>query len=440
MNVKVVGAGILSLLLLVGSVVFYHNVVGYNAFENYQVKQSIGGSVSIVDTPGYYWKGFATITDYPRAMEAAYSKATNGQIGDSIKAVFNDGGTADVSSYVRIALPTNADQRLLLHQQFSANKRNITDAVKAHLANCIKATGPVMSASENQASRKSEFNQLIEEQLAVGLYKMRRTEIELNDLATVEESLDSEGNKITHEKAARVQATEVVNDTKTGKAVVVQTSPLAAYGIGILQFSITEIDYDDQTLLQFSAKKKSYLAAEQAKAERQQEVQQRLMVQEKGRRQVADVQAEENQKKERALIQANQSAEVAVINKAQAVTAGEQRVAVAKQLQQESETLKQIASIKAQTAELDAKASIARAEGRAKELELGGGLSEKDKILAEIAANRDIGVAKSLAELRVPNVVITGGEDGKGGGGLTASLINMTLLRSLGILKDHETK
>jgi hypothetical protein len=30
-----------------------------------------------------------------------------------------------------------------------------------------------MSASENQASRKSEFNQIIEEQLAKGLFKMR---------------------------------------------------------------------------------------------------------------------------------------------------------------------------------------------------------------------------------------------------------------------------
>ncbi len=437
MRVKVVAAGIVSLVALVFLVTFWNGAVGYNAYQDYQVYQSPTGNVSVIDRPGYYVKAFGTTWTYPRAMEAEYRDVESKGIKDSIRATFNDGGTSDVSTYVRITLPTDAEHRLLLHQQFSGNPLNLRDAVKAHLANCIKAAGPVMSASENQASRKSEFNQIIEEQLSQGLFKMRRTEIELSDLSTIEEVKDEAGNKINREQKAKVMATEVVTG-KDGKPVIIQDSPLKQYNIGIAQFSITEIDYDKTTLEQFAAKKRSYLAAEQAKAERQQEVQQRLMVEEKGRRQVADVQAEENQKKERALIQANQAAEVAVITKTQAVTAAEQRTEVANQLKKETESLKDIARIKAETAELDKKAAISKAEGQQKAIELGGGISEEKRVLAEIAADRDAKVASALAGLKVPGVVFVGGE-GKGGS-LTENLLNMALLKSTGVLKDLDDK
>ena len=105
---------------------------------------------------------------------------------------------------------------------------------------------------------------------------------------------------------------------------------------------------------------------------------------------LAEITAEENQKKARALIQANQAAEVAVISKTQAVTAAEQKVEVAAKSQAEAETMKKIAQIKAETAEIDKKATIAAAEARKQEIELGGGLSEKEKILATIKADRDV--------------------------------------------------
>jgi hypothetical protein len=45
---------------------------------------------------------------------------------------------------------------------------------------------------------------------------------------------------------------------------------------------VTDTEYDEQTLQQFAAKKQSYLAAEQAKAQRREEHKQRLMIVEKG--------------------------------------------------------------------------------------------------------------------------------------------------------------
>ena len=112
---------------------------------------------------------------------------------------------------------------------------------------------------------------------------------------------------------------------------------------------------------------------------------------------------------------------------------------VAGKLKAESEMLKQVAKIKAEIALLDKQATISAAEAKQKEIELGGGISDKDRILATIKADRDAAVAKALAEVRVPGVVIVGGNsaDGKGSS-LTETLMNLLLLKSTGVLPDKK--
>lgn len=439
-KVKLAAAGVVTVLALVTIGILWGGLVGYNNTHEYQVYQSVTGNVSIIDAPGYYYKGFGTVWTYPRSMQCYYSAShkEGGSSDDSIRVTFNDGGTAQISSFVKIQLPTDAEHRLLLHQDFSANPANITDAVRSHLTNCIKSTGPMMSASENQASRKAEFNQVVEEQLARGLYEMRRTEIELNDVAEIEEGIGADGKKIVKEKKAKVLATEIVRNAN-GKPVVVQESPLTRYAIGIIQFSVTETEYDEKTKEQFAAKKESYLAAERAKAQRQEEQQQRLMIIEKGLRQVAETEAAANLEKKKATVAAQQQQEVAVINKQKAVTEAQQKVEVAEQARLEAETLKKIAQLKAETAEIDKQATIAAAEAKQKTIELGGGISEKERVLAEIKAERDAKVASALAGVKTPGVVIVGGgeKDGKSAS-LTDTLMNLLLLRATGVLPTEQ--
>ena len=52
---------------------------------------------------------------------------------------------------------------------------------------------------------------------------------------------------------------------------------------------------------------------------------------------------------------------------------------------------------------------ISAAEAKAKEIEIAGGLSDKDRILATIKADRDAKVAAALAGIKTPGVVIVGG-------------------------------
>jgi hypothetical protein len=63
-RVKVVAAGIASILVLVIASVLWFGMIGHNNTQNWQVYQSVTGNIQIIDTAGYYWKGFGTVWTY----------------------------------------------------------------------------------------------------------------------------------------------------------------------------------------------------------------------------------------------------------------------------------------------------------------------------------------------------------------------------------------
>jgi len=431
--------GVVALIVLFGN-------MGYNRDDQWQIHQSVTGKITVIDRGGYYLNMFGTVTDYPRYRDSFYSAhhKEGGEEDDSIRCTFNDGGTAKVSVYVRFSTPPEEDQRRAFHRVYSANIDNTSQAVRAHLVNCVKAAAPLMSASENQASRKAEFAQVIQNMMQDGLYVMRQTRVTLEDQALIEVEANADGKApVLREKPTEVMATEIVRDTETGKPLIAEASPLTKYGIGVEQFSVTDIDYDPETLKQFAAKKESFLLAEQAKAQRQQFVQEKLKIIAEGESEVARIEQEGNKEKMAATVSAEKEAAVAIINKDKAVTEATQKVEVAQQEKLEADTRFEIAEVQVKIAEEDKKAEIAVAEAKQKALEIGGALSEEERVLAEIAAERDAKVATALAGLKVPGVVIVGGKGSDSGGGgenLQSNLINLTLLRALGIIPKDATK
>jgi hypothetical protein len=298
--------------------------------------------MSVINTAGYYAKIFGTVTTYPRTRQVAFidpqrdtvETTTSGADQErAVRVTFNDGGNAEISTILRYRTPTVDEQCLDFHRQFSGNVKNVDNAVYAHLVNCLKQSAPLMSASQHQAARKSEFNRLVDEQMRKGLYVTRQTQVELPD------QFDEKGVPL------RVWATEIVTNEQGVPNVADSGSPLTELGIEILQFSVLTTEYDQMTQDQFAAKKQSFLRAEQAKAEREQEIQQRLMVQEKGLREKAEAEASSNVKKITAVIAAELKAEVAEQEKVEAVTRALLKVEVAKQDRAEAEQLRQIAEI-----------------------------------------------------------------------------------------------
>jgi hypothetical protein len=451
MNLSVRWIAALAASVVLGFVFLYlvFGSIGYNHSENYQVRQTIWGDLVVVDAPGYYLNWWARTSDYPRYVEYMYTHDARAQSpsDESIRVTFNDGGTAQVDAYVKLKLPVETEKRLEFHRIFrGSHGDSIRDAVEAHLINCVKAAGPIMSSTENQAARKSEFNQIIEQMLADGLFVMSQ------HVVTLEEAvIDNKPNKGTAEAVSgtapavvsqpiRVVATKIVTDPKTGQQLISTISPLKRYGMVIEQFSIMDTNYDAQTLEQFSAKKRSFLAAEQAKAEQQRAVQEKLKIRAEGESNVEQIKQEGEKAKMAALVKAEQEAEVAELVKTKAVTEALQKVEVAQQEKAEANTRKEIAAIDAERAELTKAAEISMAEGKQKTLEIGGGLSEEQKLLATLRKERDIGVAEALAQIKTPGVIISGGHEGAPGAGgeagLQENLINLALLKSLGIL-DH---
>ena len=425
-KIGLIGGGVLAVFIVIG---LLWGGFGMNDTQNWQVIQSVGGDVQVRSDAGWYFRKFATVTTYPRAIQEEFTAHTDGTIDESINVTFNDSGTANIGTLIRFSTPAKIDMRLRMHREFGGDIENVANSVRAHLANCAKATAPMMSSSEHQTARKSEFRQLIEEQLRNGLYVTRRVQKTLSET-------DEEGRRL------HVLATEIIMD-ENGQPLIAQPSPLKEYGLEILQFSIKETVYDSKTLEKFEAKKDSFLRAEQAKVDREQEVQQRLMIIDKGKRELAEIEAEANKLKMSATVDADMKKEIAT-------TAAEMRVAVAEQEKIEAATkasqLVEVAGMELEQATLEAKTAEKRAEAirtlaaaEEEKIKKGGAITEKERVLAQIMADRDAQVAEYLSKIGVPSTVIIGGGKEGSGDSLGGSLINLLLLKSAGII-DPQTQ
>lgn len=392
------------IIALIWSISFF---IGNNRDQSWLVVQYPWGTVSVIDTAGWYFKTGSYWT-YPRNWQVEYDKDY------AFKVVFNDGGSAIMNAMVRFSSPTTVEGKRKFHQLFGGNEEAVEAAVWAHLSDAMKSSGPVMSASEHQSSRRGEFTSLVQDQLQKGLFEMKRVSRVLQD------QFDDKGKPIT------VYATEVVFEQDSSAQRIARPSPLTDFGITITQFSITDVTYDDQTQRQFAQKKEAFLAAEGSKAQREKEVQERLMVEERGRREKAETESMALREKAKAVIDAQRQKEVEETNAAR-------KLAVAEYTKRESETRAQqdleVARLDKERAKEEAEAQIILASARQKSLQLGGAISERDMVLAEIERDKAIGVAKELAKIHVPQFIISGD-----GAGTHDSMMNLMMLKYLNVL------
>ncbi len=433
-TVKLVVGAIAVLILII---VAWTGFVTTNDSE-YQVIQYPSGTVKVIDQAGFNQTWWGSHWTYPRNFQVEYDTEY------AFAVTFNDASTAKMNAMVRISAPPTVEGKRELHRQFGGNMDNVEAAVWAHLSNAIKASGPVMSSSEHQSARQSEFNELVYRQLNSGLFETRKVQRTLLD------QFDDKGKAIT------VWATEVVLDDN-GVPRIANESPIAKLGLTVTQFSITHTEYDKMTQEQFSAKKQAFLAAENSKAQREKEVQERLMVEERGRREKAEAEAKALRQKAEEVINAQREKEVAELNaqreKEVAETNAARELAVAQLTKQQAEVRAnqeklvaetaaqrelEVARLDRQAAEENAAKQIALAKAQEESLKIAGAISEKDRVLAEISRDRDVKVAEQLAKIQTPAVVIGGGatsEDGSTGQGLTQQLMNLQMLKSMGVIK-----
>jgi len=407
-NRSIIAAVAAGFVLLIGIIAGF-TVVGHNNDQNWQVVQSPGGEISLRDQAGWYNKGFSNVTTYPRAHQFPWGP---------IRVTFNDGGTAEVSGTMRMRTPTTEDARRLFHREFSADEtlRNAERAVSSHLINTVKVTGPVMSGSEHQSARKGEFYNLVRSQLEDGLYQTRKVERELFD------QTDENGQPIT------VFATEIVLG-ENGQPLIAEMSPLSQYDFEIAQFSIEGTEYDAKTLELFASKKESLLNAEQSKAQRQEQVQERLMIVERGLKEKTEIEAQANKEKARLTIEGE--TRVAVANQAAL-----QAVQLKQEQTTQAEARRDIAALNLEAERLNAEAVMVAAQAEEVRITQAGAITEEARVLAEIDRDARIGVAHEMAQINVPGFMITGG--GSSGGSGLEQLLNVFMMRQMGVFDPSD--
>ncbi len=481
-SVIIAGFGVTFLFVLL------YTFFAKNQADHWQVLQYPNGRVEIRNRPGWYPTYFARVTTYPRMISVYGTKDSRPESpgDDSVKAWFNDGGTADISWVVRVTTPCPTEeeednpqlmekmvqQQREFHRQFTGNISNSMNAVRSAVRNVIQQTGPIMSSTENQSARKGEFWHEVYSQLRDGMYVMKPVVIKTNTgvstmleamkhgnetpvvadkaksvAATRKEAMRAAAGSVLEEHSISasetVMAAEIVRDTKTGKPVIATPSALDQYGMQVLQFSILDTDYDEETVKKFSAKKQLYLQAEQSKAATIQNVQERFKRVAQGEREIAEEQwtAEKDRAEKRIQAEATQEKELTI--KETLRVEAETKALVAEVQKRLQETQQKIADIRAQIAENDKLAAEISASAREQQLEIAGAISDRDKGLGEIQVQEMEAVSLALRNLKVPDTVILSPDalQPNGGTAMEQALPSLQLLKVFGLLQqDNELK
>ncbi len=420
MGPKRITAIVAAVVILAVGILAFDALFKKNDAQNWQFRQTISGNTEIINDAGWYWNNAATVWTYPRADRITIGQSSGEEVNentsmdfDQVRVTFSDGGTAMCSVTVRYQLPALEGERELLHEEFGGDIAAIQQAVYQHVVNVIKATGPMMTSSEHQSSRKGEFQELVFNQSQDGIYAMRRVEQEIAittpNVNLPEITLDADGNPVAQDPAESeqeaqtqtIEVNEIIVDPETGRPQIGQESPLTRYGITIVQLSVTDVDYDEATLQQFAAKKEAFLRAQLAQAEREEEYEQTLMVVQRGLRERAEAEAEANVELARAVIAAQRDAEVALQQKERAETEAGQRLEVARleaeTAQAEANGRLQVAELQLQIAQQEAEAITTLAAAEEERITRAGAITEETQVLAEIAAQRDVAIAQHLA-------------------------------------------
>lgn len=306
----------------------------------------------------------------------------------SVTVQFSDKGTANFSANVVFSTPfANEDEQLEFHKLARGKESVIIQTVKSALNEASRFTAAKLTASK-----------FVEEQ-----------------------------EQVTSDIRDRLMA-----DTL-----------LAKWNITIDAIKLSNINPDSKTKEQFTKQQEAILLAKEADMNKQKFEQQKLateadfankIAKQKGEAEVVAVKARTDalREKELAEITAKRKVTVAEFEKEEAEVQ-KQRAEIDASKLVEVAKLNYLASVE------DAKAVIELAQAEEKRIALAGAITETDRVLAEIGAKRDALVAKELAKIQVPQVVMGGGADG-GESTLTESLLNLKLLQATGVLDEPKVK
>lgn len=366
-------AVIVLLLAIIGSVKLFERVDA----GTYKICQKLNGNLVVLDKPGWHYTGYVSnITKYNMAGIYQFSDNDEDEGGQSIGVIFRDGTKGHINGNIQYMLPIDNESRIALHTIYGrSNEQVINNLIIKSTSEVVKATSPFFKGEGAYSYDKANFIKMVEDQLEKGLFT------QVKETVTIKDELGKD-------------TTEVLVYTKkdkNGNEVISKESKFDKFGVQLLGLNIEDIKLDDKAM-EFIEKRKE-VALEALVAQQSMET--------------AKQAAETAKAKAREMVEVQRGREE--VEKMKAVTAAEKEKEVAK-LEAEQRLI--TAQLNRQAAEEDAKALIVKkeAEAKANAKLVQAGLTPLEK--ANIEKETAIGVARELAKMNVPQIIVTGGEKG----------------------------
>lgn len=283
---KLIGYGLLILLvaLLFASSQIFENV---DADEIMVVQHPVSGELSWYVAPGIQWQGFGKVTLYRKLSDTDFDS----------KIMFNDNGTGHLRGKFQLELPLEPGKLTALHTKYGSQTAIEKSLVEPTINKVIYMTGPLMSSKESSAERKTDLIRYIVDQIEHGVYRTSQKQVTVEDLAS-------------KDKRTITVADIALED---GKPVRQEDSALNEFGIKIVNFAPSELEYDKEVKDQIAAQQKITMQVQTARAQALEAEQRKITTEADGKANVAKAQYEKEVDKIRAVTEAKQKLEVAAL-------------------------------------------------------------------------------------------------------------------------------
>ena len=372
---KVLGIGVVLVLFL--TVVLGGYIWESVDADQIMVIQSPTGDLEWYTTPGIKWQGFGKVTKYQKMSDIEFKS----------KLMFNDNGTGYLIGKFQLELPLDVERLTALHTKYGSQEAIERSLVTPTIDKVIYMTGPLMSSKESSAERKTDLIRYIIDQVEHGVYRTRQKE-------TLVEDVLKAGDK----KKAMVADLSI----KDGQVERQEDSALTEFGIKIVNFAPSDLQYDPEVLAQIKRQQEITMQVQTAMAQAGEAAQRKITVEAEGQAEVMRAKYAKEIEKIQAVTQAQKDREVGTL-----------------QAQKELE----VATLAAKSAEQYKRQQVLIGEGDAerKRLVMAADGALQQKIDAWVTAQQHYAAAiQNYRGNWVPSIVMGGqaGQAGVGSGAL----------------------
>lgn len=420
-----IGAGVVFVLYIVLRNSVFYAEPGYV----YHVRTILGNEHAVSDV-GYQFFFFGRWNSWKRAttvqavlgghdnnVSAELESAQGGSASlPPLNIMFLDQVDADAQATVRFSIPTDQEGFLNLAHEYRTPDNFLRTALIPAFKETLQATASLMSAEDYYSGGRTEFNTEFENQMANGIYIVRREErretLQKERLSSANATLGKDQKEYDDEIKISFEVKKRLDENGIPLR---KKQKFTGFGVQVVDARVTDMRPNSRFIDRMQLKQKASADRAIAREQRIQEEEQRLLAIARGEREVAERQAE------------------AKVNQIQKTTDAETEkqlaLTEAQKFKEQAEIQKVTAEIQLEKARIEAetKRTLADAEAYQKKVILEADNALAQKLEAEIEIQKLW--ADAFAKRQVPtNVFGSNGNTPTGSDSETKAFMQMLTL------------